>query len=360
MKIIKLLNYLLLLVFVACKNDDNEINLAEGRLLYFPPAHTEKWENISPEEIGWNTQRIQDLNAFLTTQNTKAFIILKNGKIVIEQYYNGFTKNDSHPWYSAGKTLTSFLIGIAHQENLIDTDAPSSSYLQNGWSSLSPSEENMITVKNHLTMTTGLNYNITNTFCTDPECLTYSNPSGSFWYYHNAPYTLLSEMISEVYILGFDKYFEERIKSKIGMDGDWLTLGYNKLYYSTARSMARFGLLNLNKGVWDNIDILQNQAYFDEMTTSSQNLNPSYGYLWWLNGKTSFRLPGSEMEFSGKLIPNAPDDLIAGLGKDDQKLYIIPSENLVVIRLGDAADQSLLGPSGFDNELWAFINTVID
>ncbi len=64
------------------------------------------------------------------------------------------------------------------------------------------------------------------------------------------------------------------------------------------------------------------------------------------------------MEFSGALIPNAPEDLIAGLGKNDQKLYIVPSQGLVIVRMGDIAGKTTLGPSSFDNELWAKINAL--
>lgn len=123
--------------------------------------------------------------------------------------------------------------------------------------------------------------------------------------------------------------------------------------------MARFGLLNLNNGNW-NGDQLLNTSFFDEMINTSQNLNKSYGYLYWLNGKESYRVPGSTDLFSGKLIPNAPDDLYAGLGANDKKMYIIPSLNMVVIRLGDAAGTTLLGPSGYDNLLWEKISTMIN
>jgi len=124
--------------------------------------------------------------------------------------------------------------------------------------------------------------------------------------------------------------------------------------------MARFGLLNLNNGVWDNTTILSDKTYLNAMTNTSQNLNKSYGYLWWLNGKDGFKLPQFEDDFTGKLIPNAPDDLYAGLGKDDQKVYIVPSEGLVVVRMGDNAGSSIFGPSSFDNELWLKINALIN
>ena len=120
--------------------------------------------------------------------------------------------------------------------------------------------------------------------------------------------------------------------------------------------MARFGLLNLNKGIWDGNKILDDPNYLEAMTNTSQDLNKSYGYLWWLNGKSNFRIPGSEELFSGKLIPDAPDDLIAGLGALDQKLYVVPSKGLVVIRMGDSAYEEELGPTTFDTDLWKKIN----
>lgn len=121
--------------------------------------------------------------------------------------------------------------------------------------------------------------------------------------------------------------------------------------------MARFGLLNLNQGSWNGNQLL-NSAYYEAMTTTSQELNPAYGYLWWLNGKARYKLPGSTQTFSGKLIPNAPDDLIAGLGANDKKLYVVPSKKMVIVRLGPAAYSEDLGPTSYDNDLWGVLNEV--
>ncbi|HPF98361.1 MAG TPA: serine hydrolase, partial [Mangrovimonas sp.] len=59
-------------------------------------------------------------------------------------------------------------------------------------------------------------------------------------------------------------------------------------------------------------------------------------------------------------IPNAPDDMYAALGKNDQKIYVVPSKKLVVVRMGDVADGENFAVSTFDNDLWAYINAVID
>ena len=58
-------------------------------------------------------------------------------------------------------------------------------------------------------------------------------------------------------------------------------------------------------------------------------------------------------------MPDAPEDLYAGLGKNDQKLHIVPSQNLVLVRMGEDTGETLLGPSSFDNELWIQINSLI-
>ncbi|MGQ0647731.1 MAG: hypothetical protein ACT4P7_09160 [Gemmatimonadaceae bacterium] len=76
------------------------------------------------------------------------------------------------------------------------------------------------------------------------------------------------------------------------------------------------------------------------MTSSSSPSNPSYGYLWWLNGQVSHRIPGRYTlpSRTGSLIPSAPADRFAALGKGDKKIYVIPSLDLVVARHGDEAD----------------------
>ena len=85
-----------------------------------------------------------------------------------------------------------------------------------------------------------------------------------------------------------------------------------------------------------------------------------YGYLWWLNGKSSYHLPQTQIEFNGTLIPNAPADMYAALGKNDQKIYIVPSKKLVIIRMGDAGDGENFALSNFDNDLWEKLNALIN
>jgi len=341
------------------KGNDDQVPIPAGQEIYFPPLNSDEWETVSMEELEWKSSAEQPLYDFLETNKTEAFILLKDGKIVMEKYFGSFNATKNHSWNSAAKTLTAFTVGIAQKEGFLSIDHASLDYMESGWSSLSPEQEAQITIKDHLTMTTGLDYTVQNNFCTAQECLLYKNDPNTFWYYHNATYTLLDNIVSGAVNQDFKDYFNTKVRDKIGMQGSWIKTGYLNLYFSNARSMARFGLLNLNKGIWNGTAILDDPSYFTAMTNTSQDLNKSYGYLWWLNGKSSFRLPNSEDQYSGELIPDAPDDLIAGLGALDQKLYVVPSKGLVVIRMGDAATEEALGPSSFDTNLWKKINDII-
>lgn len=356
--------FILFIFIISCSSEDVVINnneTTDNETLYFPPINSSEWETSSLESLGWNSNNLQELLNFIEDKDTKAFIILKDGKIAIEWYGNGADASTNLPWNSAAKTLSAFTMGIAQKEGYLNINDASKDYLGDNWSSLTLDQESNISIWNHLTLTTGLDYDITNTSCTDPECLIYLDEPDNFWYYHNATYTLTHDIISGAVSSDFNTYFNEKLKNKIGMQGSWIPIGYFKLYYSNARSMARFGLLNLNESVWDETNILNDDNYFNAMINTSQTHNPAYGYFWWLNGKSSYRLPETTEAFTGELIPNAPSDMYAGLGRNDQKMYIIPSDNLVVIRLGDSSGvDSFFGPSSFDNELWEKINAVIN
>lgn len=327
-----------------------------AQTLYFPPNGSPTWDTLSPATLGWCPDRIDSLVNFVGSRNSKALLILKDGKIVLEHYYGTFTQDSLWYWASAGKTLTAMLTGIAQEEGYLDIDDASSTYLGTGWTSATPLQEAQIAVRDQLTMTSGLDDGLGDTDCTDPSCLQYLADPGTRWAYHNAPYSLLDDVIANATGSNFNSYFNSRIRNPIGMDGFWFPAGYNNVYYSKPRSMARYGLLALNGGVWNTDTILHDASYFTDMTTPSQGSNESYGYLWWLNGQPSFMVPSVQFVFPGMLMPDAPADMICGLGKNDQLLNVVPGQNLVVVRMGNEA----YGPQSvalvLNNEIWQYIN----
>jgi CubicO group peptidase (beta-lactamase class C family) len=323
---------------------------------YFPPNTGNTWETINPNELNFCNDKITELYSYLNSQNTKAFIMLKNGKIVLEQYFNGHTATDSWYWASAGKTLTATMVGIAQQESFLNINNKTSDYLGVGWSSCTLAQENLITVKNQLTMTTGLNDGVTDSSCFTQACLQYLAPAGTRWSYHNAPYTILDQVIANSTGYTLNQYTTTKLKIPTGMTGSFFPLENNNVFFSTARSMARFGLLMLNNGNWNENQIL-NTNYFNQMVDTSQNLNKSYGYLWWLNGKENFMVPQSQIVFSGNLMTNAPADTYMALGKNGQFINVVPSTGVVWVRMGDQPNGL---PVDFllNNEIWVRINAL--
>lgn len=321
---------------------------------YFPPLAGDQWSTIQPEDLGWCTEGIDSLYSFLEQKETKACIVLKDGKIAIEKYFGTFTKDSVWYWASAGKSLAGFLTGMAQERGLLNIQDRTSKYLGQGWTNLTPEQENKITVWHQLSMTTGLDDNVADDNCTLASCLKYKALPGTRWAYHNAPYRLIHEVIGKAWGSTMQNFMNTNLTLKTGISGLW----YDGVMYSKPRSMARFGLLMLNYGNWNGQNILSDQNYIQSMITPSQELNKSYGLLWWLNGQPSFMLPGSQFVFNGSLIPNAPNDTWCALGKNDQKIYIVPSEKLVIIRMGQEGGQITGALSSFDNLFWEKLNDV--
>lgn len=326
--------------------------------LYFPPNGND-WTTVEPASLGWDVSKIDELKNFLETNNTKSFIVLKDGKIAMEYYFNGHDATKPWYWASAGKSLTSVLAAFAEADGQLNLEKPSSTYLGKAWSSCTESQESNILVRHHLTMTTGLD-DSSNSDCTDKECLKYKADPVTRWAYHNAPYTLLDGIITGATGQNLNQYFKAKLGDKIGMTGLFVKSDYNNVFYSTTRNMARYGLFVLAKGKWNGNTILNNPSYIEKMSKSSQNLNPSYGYLWWLNGKDKFMLPGTQFVFNGPLIPTAPNDMFSALGKNDQKIHIVPSLNLVVIRMGEPyGDGENNVPIIFDAAIWERLSKIM-
>lgn len=355
--------YLLLLVIFLtfnCSSNNEPVDKEDTQIpenLYFPSlGSNDDWEEIAPADLNWNTNAKQPLLDFLEEKNTKGFIVLYNGRIALEAYFNNHTDAKLWYWASAGKTLTSTITGIAQDEGLIDINNKVSDYLGVGWTSSNLEKENLITCKNLLSMNSGLDDSLGDNVST--ENLQYLADAGTRWAYHNA-YVKMQDVISEASNGTWNDYFNSKLRNKIGMTGAWINLGDFKIYGSNTLSMARFGLLIYANGNWNDTQIVS-ESFLNEATNTSQDINKSYGYLWWLNGKSSYHLPQSQVEFNDELIPNAPSDMYAALGKNDQKIYIIPSKKLVIVRVGDTADSGSFALSNFDNELWEKINAFID
>lgn len=325
---------------------------------YYPPLAGNTWATVDPASIGWCTENLLPLHDFLASSNSKAFIVLKDGRIAIEWHFGTFTQDSLWYWASAGKSLTAFLVGKAQEEGLLSIEEPSSNYLGTGWTSCTPAQEQAITIRHQLTMTTGLDDGVPAPFCTAPSCLQYLAPPGTRWAYHNGPYTLLDGVLTAATGSTLNAYVFNKLTLTTGLQGAFAQLDDNNVFFSKPRAFARFGLLCMGGGSWNGNAVMSDQAYFNAMVSPSQGLNEAYGYLWWLNGQSTFMLPQSQFVFNGPLSPNAPPDAYSALGKNGQICTVSPQRGLVVVRMGNEPS-GLFVPNVYHDQLWQYLNAVI-
>ena len=346
------------LILAGCTSEDPPTAPAPTTQ-YFPPITGAAWETITPAALGWNTTALESALTWLGEQNSTAAVILWRGRIVAERYWDGWGPTTPGPNFSAGKVITGHLVGQLAAEGAFALDDPVSDALGTGWSRANQTDESAITIRHLLRMASGLD-----------DSLYAATTRGETFFYNNPAYYQLFDVLLTASGQTMAQLTREKLWDRIGMQtAFWLpntdTGEPGFIHFSSARDFARFGLLALNGGVWNGTAIHPDPQFLRTSRESSGTSNASYGYLWWLNGQSSHRTPGSWLlpTRAGPLFPGAPDDLAAALGLDDKKLYVVPSLDVVVVRLGPRAEvsgaQSLAAISLFDTELWARLKPAI-
>lgn len=340
------------------------VSSSGGNGLYFPPNESAIWEEKPLAELGWNQSALAEMLAWLPSQDTRAFLILKDGKLVLEEYWGSkltgvgeMDQNSFWYWASAGNTLTAALIGLAEEEKLLKIKDPTQKYLGKGWTAMADKDERKIRLVHHLSFTTGLDDKGANLDDFSPGSLKFLAKPGTRWSYHPATYSLLEQVLVKASGMDYQSYFKEKLGNRIGMKGFWQKSGMENMFYSDARSMARFGLLLLAEGKW-NGENLYSGDFLGKMTSSSQSMNLSYGYLTWLNGKTSYKMPGAQVVINDSLAPQAPADMYLAIGENGQFLMVIPSQNMVVVRMGGAPGDHPV-PDFLVRQIWERFSKVI-
>lgn len=333
---------------------------------YFPPAQGE-WLRVSPVDAGWDPAKLAAALTYAGQKRASGVVILHRGRILAEQYWNldeGARAGNKPRDYGAmvlgrdaagrviedvasvQKSVSAMLVGIAQHKGLLKLDNRVSKHLGIGWSKASTEQERAITVRHLLTMTSGLK-----------DDLTFEAVAGARWRYNSAAYSSTIKVVAAAAKKSPNDLTREWLTGRIGMnDSSWADrpgTGRNAVpnalgFATTARDLARFGLLILAEGQWNGESIIADRDYLRAALEPSQKLNRSYGYLWWLNGQAEVAR-GAGGRVKGPLIPTAPPDLVAALGAVDRKLYVVPSLGLVVTRLGNSA-----GPA-FQNEFWKLL-----
>ncbi len=311
---------------------------------------TEKWSTATPESQGLNEQQLvkTDKTIIENYPNVYSLLIIKNGYMVYEKYYNGAKETSYNPVFSVTKSVLSALTGIAVREKLIQsTQQKVSELIPKYFNKIDSPKKKDITIENVLTMTGGLESIDKNYygFFASRDWLQYSlerpltDEIGSKFVYNTGLTQMLSAVISEKSGMNTEafaeKYLFEPLNIKVKR---WDTdpagsYGGGTGLYLTARDMAKFGMLYLNNGRWENKQIIP-EDWVKASSTKQVGLdnNQDYGYLFWIKNMTSKTTDKSYYTYRAD-------------GAGGQKIVIIPELDMVVVVTADEHRSSLQGAS---------------
>ena len=250
--------------------------------------------------------------------HTDGLLILHDGKVLFEQYWNGNTKDSKHISFSVAKSYLSALVGIAFDENLINSmDDTVEKYLPE----FKGTGYEGVTIKNLLQMSSGIAFNED---YADPNSdinkfgratakgmsfkefamgLKNGREQGTYNHYVSLDSQVLALIVESVTNMPLRDYLYKKIWSKIGTESDAYYITDNSGadmalggLNATLRDYAKFGYLYLNNGSWMGEQIVPRQWVIDSHTPDAPHLMPDagdnelssnewgYGYQWWVPG----------------------------------------------------------------------------
>ena len=285
-----------------------------------------------------------------------SFLVVEKGEIVAERYHNGHTRNRSQMLASGTKSFSGVILAAAIEDGLISGFDEKVSDSLPSWRK--DPVKAKITLRQLLNLTSGLEGG---TFGRPPKYsdavgrkLTYA-PDTTFQYGPN-PFqvfgAVMRSKLSKQKETVFE-YLDRRILNPIGLEvADWKTregeIDLPSGAHLTAREWSKFGLFLLNNGKWKGKQIVKKEL-LRELVEGS-DVNPNYGITFWLNrdhtgkaklpkrNKRGLRrfLPEPVTDRVSKygIGPGLPGDVYVAAGFGNQRLYVVPSRNMVVVRQG--------------------------
>lgn len=305
-------------------------------------------------------QPLEAVLDYARAQKTTGLLIMARGQVITQQNWPlpegsaGFREAFVHGTARDGallediasqqKSVIALLCAMASDRGLLDADEPVNASLGAGWSRAGVDHESRVTVRHLLEMRSGLT-----------EDLRAASAPGTAFFYNTPAYALLQRVLAYRTGLPLEDLTRTWLTEPLGMtETGWrrrppalADAGNPTGLVSTPRDVARLGQLVLDGGVGPGGQRVVSAPQLRQLLTPSPT-NPAYGRLWWLNGGSHAWLAGSPARrVEGPLIPAAPADLVAALGAHDRKLFVVPSRQLVVVRMGQATPAR-----DFNQQLW--------
>jgi CubicO group peptidase (beta-lactamase class C family) len=300
------------------------------------------WATGAPGDHGLDPDLLDRAAEVAEAGRSHCLLVIRGGVLVFERYFAATDAETASRSWSLAKSYAGTLVGIAiGRGELGGLDDPIADHLP-AWAG---GDREAITIRQLVSMTSGLEWSAFQDYL---EMATLSRDhtgfaldleaaSGSAWTYHNGAVQLLEPLLRHATGAAIDEYAERHLWSKIGMSATWArdpsgnpTAYANVL--ASCRDHARFGYLYLREGRWRSESVVPPE-WVAEALSPSQPFNRGYGLLFWLNGHEP-TMTAMMQSRPGPLVPEAPDDLFAARGFGNQFIDVIPSLDLVIVRLG--------------------------
>jgi CubicO group peptidase (beta-lactamase class C family) len=304
-----------------------------------------RWTSLAPAAAGFDAAALSAAVSSAIADRSVGVAILRHGEIVAEAYAPSWGPSKAFQLASAAKSVLSVLVGIAIDQGYIKGVDQSVADFIPAWRG---TPKQAITVRHMLTMTSGLAFKglAVRDVGGDQFLINSSTPldypPGTHWAYNTPAFHLLYHVVERAVGAPFETFAERVLIGPLGMEHwSWLTnvgqglQGPVTNYYSalcSTRDLARFGLFALRGGRWDGRQLVD-AAYLEAAVSPSQDLNASYGYLWWVNARPGVDAAGTR---SGYRFEGCPRDTFGALGFGGQVAIEVPSLDLVIVRQGEA------------------------
>jgi CubicO group peptidase (beta-lactamase class C family) len=330
--------------------------------LYDRQIQDETWLNSTPEEQGMDSSKLEQIVESIKQQNIAihSLLIIRNGYLIFEKYLNleeylGHTQSNQdnmHSLYSATKSFTSALTGIAIEEGYIDNTSLKvvDFFPEKTIENLDSRKKNM-TLQHLLTMTTGFEWDEW-TGDSAYKMLRSANPveymldlpmkddPGTVLTYCTGASHLLSAIIQETTGKTTLEFARKYLFNPLGISEVQWTYDQQNIHHGghglslTSRDMAKFGYLYLNNGTWNGKQIVSTD--WVAKSTNPYNFfqeNNGYGYQWWI-------LPQINVYYASGLY--------------GQGIYVAPEKDIVAVFTADISSNLIL--NNFFNSILSAVN----
>jgi CubicO group peptidase (beta-lactamase class C family) len=320
------------------------------------------WEVGSPADHGMSAERLEEAAMFAGAEQSQCMLVAKDGVIVGEWYW-GISADTKVKNWSVAKSYAATVVGAAIDDGYLDgLESPIADYVEE-WQG---TDKEAVNIHHMLSMSSGLRFglfrdNVMMALAGNMTRRALNNPlthtPGDLWEYNNHTVQVAEPLLRAATGMNPQDYATERLWEPMGMDVNWEEdrQGHAAMYMNakaSCRDQLKFGYMYLRQGCW-NGEQLVSREFIEAATSPSTEMNQGYGYWWWLNGGTpTLDSVTFEPHPEGMLHPQAPEDNFCAVGLGNQFIEVMPSHDMVVVRVGFAPQENMT--------LWATEGAVLE